>query len=132
METTFDKLPVEVRKVFPTDEHAVIVQSNHLGPGCGWNITLGNGWEVSVQCGYGTYSSNHDALFTVNFETGDLSPDDGRAFWLDGATTAEVAVIAPRSETLYRMPAWDGDVVCGYQDMEDVLALLAEVASYPA
>ena len=76
---------------------------NHEGLMKSFRMTFPNGYGVSVAMGKGTYCDQ-------------------------GATTAEVAVIAPHGE-FHRMPGESDDVI-GHMTPEQVLSLMNEVAAF--
>ena len=74
----------------------------------GFQITLDNGYMVSVQFGPGNYSSNYSLNMLANMD----KPQT--------ALTAETALIAPEGHFV----AYKGDDVQGHQTANDVLELL--------
>jgi hypothetical protein len=74
----------------------------------GFQITLDNGYMVSVQFGPGNYSSNYSLNMLANMD----KPQT--------ALTAETALIAPEGNFV----AYKGDDVQGHQTANDVLELL--------
>ncbi len=79
----------------------------------GFQITLDNGYTVSVQFGPGNYCTNRDLNFVENFN----KPMT--------ATTAETALIAPDGNFV----AYKDDDVQGHQTVNDILALLNYAAT---
>jgi len=75
----------------------------------GFQITLDNGYMVSVQFGPGNYSSNYSLNMLANMD----KPQT--------ALTAETALIDPEG----RFVEYKGDSVQGHQTVNDVLELLA-------
>jgi hypothetical protein len=91
--------------------------------GKGFQITFANGFGVSVQWGPGNYCGNRDGSFTKWLTTpaGESCVE---------STTAEVAILTPAGALAY-VPAWS-DQVRGYCTPAEVLALMNEVAGFPA
>ena len=79
----------------------------------GFQITLDNGYTVSVQFGPGNYGSNYNLGFVENIN----KPMT--------ATTAETALIAPDGSFV----AYKDDDVQGHQTVNDILALLNYAAT---
>ena len=89
--------------------------------GKGFHVTFANGWTVSVQFGHGNYCDHHMARFEEDYAARD------RRCGEQGSLTAEVACW-PRSGDLADLGS---DTVRGWQDPEQVLALMIEVAGLP-
>lgn len=94
---------------------ATVKEYNHIGPHCGWRITLPNQYVVSVIYGWGTHSTH----LWANPE--DI-PEGG---WVETAETAEVAVFAPdRSWVLFE----DGSEIEGGYEYSDVISLIDAIS----
>jgi hypothetical protein len=79
----------------------------------GFQITLDNGYTVSVQFGPGNYGSNYNLGFVENIN----KPMT--------ATTAETALLDPTGAFV----DYKGDDVQGHQTVNDILALLNYAAT---
>lgn len=79
----------------------------------GFQITLANGYKVSVQWGAGNYCEN----YSIRFEDFTVTAPN--------SATAETAIIAPDGSFV----RYKGDDVQGWQTPEDVIATLAYAAS---
>jgi hypothetical protein len=87
--------------------------------GTGFKVTFENGWTVSVQFGSFNYCDKS------SFDLKGIVPEPPKdGFWL--SPTAEVAVLKPDGR-FARIS--DCDEVMGWQTPEQVLALMAQVAS---
>ena len=92
--------------------------------GSGFQLTLGNGWTVSVQFGAGNYGSNRNAdYFAARKEE----------FW--ESNTAEIAAWYGEREGT-GMDNWynfeNGDQVKGWCSADEVVAFLGMVATLPS
>lgn len=90
--------------------------------GKGFHVTFANGWTVSVQFGPGNYGDHHLSAFGHDFKGSEREAGE------QGSLTAEVACW-PRSGDLANLGS---DTVRGWQNPEQVLALMVEVAGLPA
>ena len=80
-------------------------------------MRFSNGYSISVQWGAGNYCDNHH-----------ISSDSSKKVASRGSSDAEVAIIQPNGDLMYRED-WC-DEVCGYLTTDKVLELMKEVASY--
>ena len=91
--------------------------------GSGFQLTLGNGWTVSVQFGAGNYGSNRDADFNAARK---------EEFWK--SNTAEIA--AWYGERERNMSNWysfgNDDQVKGYCPADEVVEFLGMVSKLPS
>lgn len=89
--------------------------------GKGFQITLPNGYTVSVQFGRHNYCDNRD-----------VRPETDEARLNTECANAETGVWHEASgEWVSPHPQNSGDDVCGHQNSGDVLELLNIVAAYP-
>jgi hypothetical protein len=84
--------------------------------GCGFHITLDNGWTLSVQFGDGHYCDNKSDVLLSNAES-------VREAGKNGCKNAEIAVWGPDGDLInFSIP--DGDTVKGHCSPNDVLDVL--------
>lgn len=95
----------------------------------GYHCYFPNGFVMSVQFGFGTYSSNHDwgmgsgGTSLVDVFQGKASFPD----WRETAETAEIAGWWYDNEDIEHWITWeDGDQVLGYQTPEQVFTWMAK------
>ena len=99
-----------------------------INNGKGFFVEFPNKYGVSVQFGYGNYSSNRgDNLpFPIDWEV------TNRKLGEEGALTAEIAVIDPQGNlTGQELGIFEGDSVEGWCDATRVLEVLNLVAALP-
>ena len=124
----FEKLIAELR-----EQGFEVEENTHLGARCGFRVELPNGHSVSVQYGYGTYSTyaynwsfrDYNKTFrSFDLEAMIAGPPGG---WITQAVDAEVAVF-DKEENL--MEIFNGDTVEGYQSPDAVRRLIADVENF--
>lgn len=82
----------------------------------GFYLTFENGYTLSVQWGMGTYCVNHDAGFARSADSfRQESPDAEIALWNLEGTWFD----------------WGGNTVKGWCSVDDVLAVIKAVATWP-
>ena len=92
--------------------------------GSGLQLTLGNGWTISVQFGAGNYGSNRNAEYRA------ASKED---FW--NSTTAEIAAWYGEREGISTSNWYNfgnDDQVKGWCSADEVVAFLGMVSALPA
>lgn len=91
--------------------------------GSGFQLTLGNGWTVSVQFGAGNYASNRNADYFASRKV---------AQW--ESNTAEIAAWHGEQRdhrNWYNFGNGDGDEVKGWCPADEVVKFLGMVAALP-
>ena len=90
--------------------------------GSGFQLTLGNGWTVSVQFGAGNYASNRDA---------DYFAARKKDFW--ESTTAEIAAwYGEREGTNSNWYDFGNDQVKGWCSADEVVRFLGMISKLPS
>jgi len=93
--------------------------------GSGFQLTLGNGWTVSVQFGAGNYASNRDAEYLASRKVD---------FW--ESNTAEIAAWYGEREERMGTSNWysfgNDDQVKGWCSADEVVRFLGMVATLPS
>lgn len=82
--------------------------------GHGFQITLKNGYTISVIFGFGTYSDNRDKPMQLMFKHAERLE----------STNAEIAVLKPNGKFL-KMDKYD--LVVGWQSVDDFLKLVKKI-----
>lgn len=102
--------------------------SNKQGFSCrrnqGFQITLSNGYTVSVQFGIHNYCAARNLSPSANFDAWKTTDDDTHT-----CEDAEVAIIDPNGEFV---PFDSGDTVRGRTDPDTVAKIIAWVMTQPA
>jgi|GEM_PF-5835688 len=116
---TINQLPAIVRLAYGED--AVIDTSYYMQPHVltGYTVKLWNGWNVGVDCGPGTYSSNRDISTEIYRHGVDSPPFDG---FTALATTAQVGVFMDKDR--YHIFK-DGSKSAHYQTIEEIMEIIA-------
>lgn len=90
----------------------------------GFQMTLSNGYTVSVQFGIHNYCDARDLSINANFDAWRTTADDTHT-----CANAEVAIIAPNGDFV---PFDSGDTVRGHTDPDTVAKIIAWVMALPA